>query len=322
MRVVRAPLATEVHRGVAAIIGRLSLPLFRLKALYARPSFQQRAIDGEVLVRRQALLPRLFHHLPQKQLRHLRFQQPVAPDPPLGPRQIRAFQKAVSIVSARKRKVPTTRRTLSKEKLRVLLGPDPIALLLRLRDELRLLNAPLDLNSLEASGLVVRDADNWFRVPNIWKLPKDVAHRVSEIESDCIGTKIRFGDLRLKAAYEEMEEFALEYGLDDLPSPPESEISPVEPENDDEGPRRMEEGDRIAVKGSNGRGWFRVTVTGIDRCRGCGAMIVWGRTEKGKRIPLNPWPVGADETKSHFKACFRRRRPWGLAYELSRAGGG
>jgi len=64
MRVVRAPLATETHRGVAKIIGRrLPMPVFRLKALHARPSFQQRAIDSEMLVRRQALLPCLFHHL-------------------------------------------------------------------------------------------------------------------------------------------------------------------------------------------------------------------------------------------------------------------
>jgi hypothetical protein len=150
-----------------------------------------------------------------------------------------------------------------KKNLRALLGPDPIALLLRLRDELGLLNAPLDLAFLEASGSIVRDSENWFRVPNLWKLPESAAHRIRE---------------RARA------------------------ISAAQ---------WTEKGDTVSVKSSSGRGWLRVAVTGIDRCRRCGAIIVWARTENGKKIPLNPWPLGADETRSHFKACFRRRKQWG-----------
>jgi hypothetical protein len=85
---------------------------------------------------------------------------------------------------------------------------------------------------------------------------------------------------------------------------------PDESESDDPAAQWTEKGDRIAVKNSNGREWFPV-VTGIDRCRHCGAIIVWARTEKGKKIPLNPWPLGADVTNAHFKVCFRRRKPWG-----------
>ena len=102
-----------------------------------------------------------------------------------GPRllEILALQKAVSIVSTRKRKATRTTRTLRKKKLRALLGPDFVTGLLRLRDELRLLNTPLDFNFLEASGIVVSDADDWFRVPNLGKLPQSAAHRV--IEAEC-----------------------------------------------------------------------------------------------------------------------------------------
>ena len=103
-----------------------------------------------------------------------------------------------------------------------------------------------------------------------------------------------------------------EWNLDSLPPPPPlSAPYPDESESDDRAAQLTEKGDTIAVRGSNERGWFRVTVTGIDRCCRCGAIIVWGMTANGKKIPLNPWPLGADETKSHFKARFRRRKPWG-----------
>ena len=97
--------------------------------------------------------------------------------------QIRLLHETISTVIERRRKAPETTPALSKKNLRALLGPDPIALLLRLRDELRLLNTPLDFNFLEASGIVVSDADDWFRVPNLGKLPQSAAHRV--IEAEC-----------------------------------------------------------------------------------------------------------------------------------------
>jgi len=225
--------------------------------------------------------------------------------------QIRLLHETISTVIERRRKAPETTPALSKKNLRALLGPDPIALLLRLRDELRLLNTPLDLAYLEASGLVIRDADDWFRVPDIWKLPASAAHRIIEAEADCISPRVRFATFCLRAEYEDMEKFVKEADLDSLPPPPPLEASRPEPSSDEGGGARWaEKGDRIWVKGSSGRGWFPVKVTGIDRCR-CGAIVVWGLTANGKKIPLNPWPLGADETRSHFKACFRRRKPWG-----------
>src|SRR5882724_4385330 len=62
---VVAPLLTvEVHRRVARIIGwwrgRLILPL---KALMARPSFDQRPVYTEVFVRKEVRYSRLGQHL-------------------------------------------------------------------------------------------------------------------------------------------------------------------------------------------------------------------------------------------------------------------
>ena len=227
-------------------------------------------------------------------------------------RQIRLLHETISTVIERRRKAPETTPALSKKNLRALLGPDPIALLLRLRDELRLLNTPLDLAYLEASGLAIRDADDWFRVPNLGKLPPSAAHRIIEAEADCISPRVRFATFCLRAEYEDMERFVKEANLDALPPPPPFP-APGPDESESEGYRAAQwtqKGDRIWVRGSDGRGWFPVTVTGIDRCR-CGAIVVWGLTENGKKIPLNPWPLGADETRSHFKACFRRKKPWG-----------
>ena len=235
----------------------------------------------------------------------------VRPEGGLPPRGIRALQEAVSTLSERRRKAPATTPALTRKNLRALFGPDPITLLLRLRDELRLLNTPLDLAYLEASGLAVRDADDWFRVPNIWKLPPSAAHRIIEAEADCISPRVQFATFCLRAEYEDMERFVKEWNLDALPPPPPFPAKGPEPSSDDERtPQWTEKGDRIWVRGSDGRGWFAVTVTGIDRCR-CGAIVVRGLTANGKKIPLNPWPLGGDETRSHFKACFRRRKPWG-----------
>src|SRR5579864_242448 len=50
MRLIRAPLPVEIHRGIAGIVGRLTTAGGPLKTLLARPRFEQRAIDREVLV--------------------------------------------------------------------------------------------------------------------------------------------------------------------------------------------------------------------------------------------------------------------------------
>ena len=72
-------LAMKIHRRVTGIIGRCGRLLFlRLKALQARPGFQQRAVHREVLVGNQTRFPRPLHHLRQKLLGHRRLQQAVA----------------------------------------------------------------------------------------------------------------------------------------------------------------------------------------------------------------------------------------------------
>jgi hypothetical protein len=130
--------------------------------------------------------------------------------------QIRLLHETISTVIERRRKAPGTTPALSRKRMRALLGPDLVTLLLRLRDELRLLNTPLDLAYLEASGLAVRDADDWFRVPNIWKLPPSAAHRIIAAEADCISPRVRFATFCLRAEYEDMERFVKEWNLDAL----------------------------------------------------------------------------------------------------------
>jgi len=72
MRVVGALLAMEV-RAIAAIgIG----PILGAEALVRGPGLDQRAVDGEVIVRHESL--RLLVHRREKLLRHLAVQQPVA----------------------------------------------------------------------------------------------------------------------------------------------------------------------------------------------------------------------------------------------------
>ena len=67
---VAAPLAVKVHAGVAGIIRRgLPLVSFALEALVSGPRFDKRAVDGEMLVREQALRPGLLHHRVEKALR-------------------------------------------------------------------------------------------------------------------------------------------------------------------------------------------------------------------------------------------------------------
>ena len=69
----------ESYRGIAGIVRRRRwLFVLGLKAFRARPSLQQRTVDGEMLVAGQTLGPRLLHHPRQKLLGHVGFQQAVA----------------------------------------------------------------------------------------------------------------------------------------------------------------------------------------------------------------------------------------------------
>ena len=74
-------------------------------------------------------------------------------------------------------------------------------------------------------------------------------------------------------------------------------------------------GDRIAVRSSSGKGCFLVRVINVARCAKCDVIIVWARTDSGKRIPLDPWPPGFTVTRSHFPGRCPRRRQAGLGVE-------
>ena len=74
MHVPKSSRRSFVKRvGVARIVRRRrNLSVLPLKTFLPRPCFQQRPIQREVLVRRQAFRPRLRHHLCQELFRHLR----------------------------------------------------------------------------------------------------------------------------------------------------------------------------------------------------------------------------------------------------------
>jgi hypothetical protein len=59
MRGIRAALAVDINRRIPRIIRRLPRRLGTLEALEARPRFQLRAVDREVLVGEQPAVVRL-----------------------------------------------------------------------------------------------------------------------------------------------------------------------------------------------------------------------------------------------------------------------
>ena len=61
VRVIGAPLATEVHHPARAISGR-GRPILRLEALEARPRFNERAVDCEMLIGEQIRRARGAYH--------------------------------------------------------------------------------------------------------------------------------------------------------------------------------------------------------------------------------------------------------------------
>src|SRR5712675_215466 len=76
---VGAPLTMKVHARVAGIIGwSLMVVSFALETLVSGPGLDQRAIDGKMLVREQALSARLIEHRVEKALRYLSHQQTLA----------------------------------------------------------------------------------------------------------------------------------------------------------------------------------------------------------------------------------------------------
>lgn len=41
----------------------------------------------------------------------------------------------------------------------------------------------------------------------------------------------------------------------------------------------------------------------MNRCSDCGADILWGRTEAGKAMPLDPERLPADDEKANLAVC-------------------
>jgi len=64
----------------------------------------------------------------------------------------------------------------------------------------------------------------------------------------------------------------------------------------------MKRGEVIAVRTSIGTS-FNVTFEKAGSCRGCGAPMLWTRTARGKRLPLNSEPNEASLYASHFSTC-------------------
>jgi hypothetical protein len=203
-----------------------------------------------------------------------------------------------------------------------LVRTDLISLLVRELALLRLLSTPTDFAELEAQGLIQRDSNNWWRCTNPWALPDDAAAKISEIESDCVGFKLGFSRPRLQKLRKEMEQFLGEHGIEGPP-----DLSPLltRPPDDEEEEGQeshwVEKGDTIAVRGSSGRGYFLVRVINVARCAKCNAIILWARTNSGKRIPLDPWPRGFTVTRSHFPGrCPRRQAGLRVEPEKTPAG--
>lgn len=55
------------------------------------------------------------------------------------------------------------------------------------------------------------------------------------------------------------------------------------------------------------KGEYEVSGDAIERCRSCGALIIWRRTESGKAIPLSVATIeerdGTRFALSHFADC-------------------
>ena len=69
MSVVAAPLAVEVNRGIAGVIGRLLVTaILAFEALVAGPRFDQRTVDRKVLGGEQFPAAGLSQHLGEQRL--------------------------------------------------------------------------------------------------------------------------------------------------------------------------------------------------------------------------------------------------------------
>jgi hypothetical protein len=79
--------------------------------------------------------------------------------------------------------------------------------------EIELLRRPIDFVDLERRGIISKDG-TWYRVRNLWELPVYVAHRIREVAVDVHGTKVKFTTRGVKTLAKQVEEMAVEEGLD------------------------------------------------------------------------------------------------------------
>lgn len=134
----------------------------------------------------------------------------------------------------------------------------------------------------------MRDVNSWWRC-DPWSLPDNAAAKITEMESDCIGIKVRFSCPQFQVLRERWNSSWRNTALKFLRTSPRCSRVRLRTgeESLESGP--VEKDDRSAVRSSNGECFF-CRVTNVARCRLCSAWIVWARTASGKAIPLQPWP--------------------------------
>jgi hypothetical protein len=50
-------------------------------------------------------------------------------------------------------------------------------------------------------------------------------------------------------------------------------------------------------------GWLESLQDEESKCNRCGATIKWGKTKKGKNVPMDPHPNMQGELEAHFATC-------------------
>lgn len=69
----------------------------------------------------------------------------------------------------------------------------------------------------------------------------------------------------------------------------------------------LAKGDKISVRKSDGSGEWTATYDGDGSCRDCGALVRWVTTPKGKKMPLDADPDGADVFSAHWDRCTKEK---------------
>jgi hypothetical protein len=104
-----------------------------------------------------------------------------------------------------------------------------------------------------------RDLNDWWRC-DPWALPDNAAAKITEMESDCLGIKVRFSRPKAHQLREEMEQFIAEYAIEVPSDLPPLFTRPPDKEEQAPNSHRVEKRDKIAVRSSNGRSCFSFVV--------------------------------------------------------------